>query len=43
MLTGDTYLPIDRLNLVNLRQGRTHGEGGEGPGSPWDLKNTIFS
>ena len=23
-------------------QGRTHGEG-EGPGPPWDLKNTIFS
>ena len=32
------------LDPHGSRQGRTHGGGGdEGPGPPWDLKNTIFS
>ena len=30
-------------SCISHQQGRTHGGGARGLGSPWDLKNTIFS
>ena len=38
-----TPMPKTAVLPKNLREGRTTGGGGQGPGPPWELKNTIFS